>query len=198
MNINELPAVGSSLEGGFYAGLFQIGAEKFALIVAPKAEGQRNDIAWGEPGKKINAKSPIDGLANTNAMAAEGYELGKWARALTIAGFNDWYLPSRDELEICYRNLKPATEENFCGYRDGDNSNSIPPVDIYEEEIPAQTSVELFRDGNAEAFDERWYWTSTQYSAVYAYVQTFADGLQHDGHKVNGYRARAVRRLLVI
>ena len=198
MNINELPAVGSPLEGGFYAGLFQIGADKFALIVAPKAEGHREDIAWGKAGTKIEAKSPIDGLANTNVMAAQDYEIAKWACGLSIGGHSDWYLPSRDELEICYRNLKPTTDENYCGYRDGENSHSIPPTEIYEEETPAQTAIELFQDGNAEAFDARWYWSSTQHSSDYAYVQTFEDGYQYGARKVYTDRARAVRRLLVI
>jgi len=43
-----------------------------------------------------------------------------------------------------------------------------------------------------------WYWTSTQNSSDYAYVQFFEDGFQYGDPKVNTSRARAVRRLSVI
>ncbi|WP_044872002.1 DUF1566 domain-containing protein [Pseudomonas sp. LFM046] len=46
-------------------------------------------------------------------------------------------------------------------------------------------------------FAPRWYWSSTQYSPHYAWVQHFAGGYQNSGHKGSGYRARAVRRFKV-
>jgi len=39
-----------------------------------------------------------------------------------------------------------------------------------------------------------WYWTSTQYSAGYAWGQYFSHGGQHDSSKWDEARARAVRR----
>jgi hypothetical protein len=198
INQNEIPAIGTALAGGFYAGLYQFNGDKFALIVAPKAQGQTEDIHWGDDDKKIAANSPIDGHANTQALISAGFPLGQWALGLDINGYKDWYVPARDELEICYRNLKPTAQENYCSYRDGENNHSIPPMWLYEDETPTQTPATIFQDEQPEAFDPRWYWSSTQYSANDAFVQDFIDGGQYSGHKDNRRRARAVRRLLVI
>ncbi len=194
----DLPAIGAPLGGGYYAGLFLIGTEQFALVVSPKADGQHDDGPWGEAGTRIDADSCFDGLANTIAMAACDYKLGIWARGLNIAGHDDWYLPSRDELEICYRNLKPTTRENYCTFRDGDNASSIPPGYPYTEESPAQTTVEAFKEGGSEAFRETWYLSSTQSAAYGAFIQGFGGGTQTSDPKSIHTWGRAVRRILVI
>jgi hypothetical protein len=48
-------------------------------------------------------------------------------------------------------------------------------------------------------FQRDWYWTNTQHaeSDDYAWVQSFHGGNQNDGHKHDGLRARAVRRLVI-
>ena len=189
---------GTPYAGGFYAGRIRIDGQLFALIVAPKTEGEFNE-AWNGNTKSVeDAASYFDGRANTLAMAAAGSELAKNALRLQIGGHNDWHIPSRDELEICYRNLKPTTETNHC-YR-GDNPSSVPPGYIYTEHSPAQTQADVFKDGGAEAFDDDWYWTSTQGAADSdcAWMQDFAYGGQLTSHKSNECRARAVRRLLII
>lgn len=196
---SELPAIGTALAGGFYAGLFRNGDQLQALIVSPKAEGQIEDAEWGNYGNKIEgAASCFDGFTNTKDMAAAGSGLAKRILALRIADLDDWCLPSRDELEICYRNLKPTTDSNYCHYRDGDNASSVPAGYPYTKESPAQTSVAAFQQGGAEAFEPAWHWSSTQYSAHYAFVQHFGDGIQDGYAKDDDLFARAVRRLLVI
>lgn len=200
INKSELPAIGSPLLGGFYAGLFLLAGELQALIVAPKEIGQHNKVVWGEYGKSIAATSCIDGHINTRALEEAGNEAAIQIRAMAVAGNDEglWYIPSRDELEICYRNLKPTTTENYCSFRDGDNTSSVPVGELYTEESPAQTSVELFKSAAAEAFDAAWYWSSTQCSASYAYFQAFNDGSQLIDLKGTDFRVRAVRRLSVI
>ncbi|MDR3414191.1 MAG: DUF1566 domain-containing protein [Formivibrio sp.] len=199
INKTTLPAIGSVLSGGFFAGLFRNGDQLHALIVSPKAEGEFIDIAWGEYPQEVDgADSCFDGRSNTLAMAAAGSGLAKRILALRIADLDDWYLPSRDELEICYRNLKPTTEQNWCSFRDGDNASSVPVSYPYTKTSPAQTSVEAFQQGNAEAFEPRWHWSSTQYSAHCAFFQYFDTGHQCGNAKGNEYCARAVRRLSVI
>jgi hypothetical protein len=198
MQISQLPAIGAPLDGGFYAGLIRILDETFAIIVAPKATGERERSPWGEHGKKIEgASSVFDGRSNTIAMAEAGCELAQWALTLQIGAAADWYLPSRDELEIIYRNLKPTAEENYT-WRHGENVSAVPPTYAYTEEVPAQTSVAPFQDDGAEAFADTWYWSSSQYSATNAWFQNFDDGYQHYDGERNELRARAVRRLLVI
>jgi hypothetical protein len=191
-------AFGTILEGGFYAGRVRLTDGEYAIIVAPKAAGEHKATPWNKSLKSVaGAMSFFDGLANTKAMADAGSKVAQWALDLSIGGFKDWYVPSRDELELCYRNLKPGTEENWC-YR-GDNPSSVPPGYAYMPEVPAQTEVEVFRDGGTEAFTEEWYWSSTQFagSEVYAWFQVFGYGSQSNSREVNHYRVRAVRRVKI-
>lgn len=196
---SQLPTVaGSPFGGGFFAGHLLVAGVAYALIVAPRGEGEHEEAPWSESSKAVpGARSFFDGLANTDAMADAGSELAKWARNLRIAGNDDWYLPSRDELEILYRSFKPTDEENYC-WR-GDNPSSVPVGYAYSRDNPAQTSVEIFRAGGDEAFEEDWYWSSTQYAGdeASAWCQTFGNGIQGDGHKDTPLRARAVRRLKI-
>lgn len=200
MHIQDLEnvAFGTPLSGGFYAGQFQVGDELYALIVSPKQEGELEEAKWGEMGEVISeAKSCFDGLTNTRAMAESGSDLARWMMALEINGQSDWYLPSRDELEICYRNLKPTDQENFCTFRDGDNPSSSPVGYPYSSDSPAKTLSGGFQNGGEEAFAPRLYWASTQYSSYYAWGQGFDGGRQDCIDKANELRARAVRRVLI-
>ena len=199
MQLNEptLPAIGTAFQGGFFAGLINIAGQRHALIVAPRALGEHDDMRWIGRAKDIpGAKSYDDGLANTNAMADAGSELAKWARGLDIEGFTDWYLPSQDELEICYRNLKPTAEENWLYARSGINLSALPPTRPYTLDNPVQTPALAFQKGGDEAFEAAWYWSSTQHASdsAYAWGQTFDGGGQVYGHVNYPLRARAVRR----
>jgi len=188
---------GTPFGGGFYVGRFHVGTAEYALVVAPKAMGETKGI-WGEYGQDVpGARSCFDGLANTKAMAETGSELATWALGLDINGFRDWYLGSRDEVEMCYRALKPTTDENYCTFRDGDNASSIPVGYPYTEQEPAQTIAEAFRAGAAEAFDAVWHHSSTRCSRSSAYGQYFDDGSQRYYGKTSRARARAVRRILI-
>ncbi|WP_192985680.1 DUF1566 domain-containing protein [Pseudomonas sp. EggHat1] len=195
---NELPAIGSAFQGGFFAGLLNIDGQLHGLIVAPKAAGELEEARWGEYGNDIaGATSVYDGLANTQAMAEVGSDLAKWALELEIDSFTDWYLPSRDELEILYRQFKPTTETNYQYGRHGENSSAVPITQHYSAEAPAQTSHEAFQEGAEQAFEDAWYWSSTQYSPYNAWYQDFAGGSQLSHHKDSELRARAVRRFTV-
>jgi len=188
-------ALGSTFEGGFFAGLIHQADGLYALIVAPKAEGETSGI-WLETYTEIKgAASFFDGAANTVAMAEAGSPLAKWAQALDIAGFKDWYLPARDELEIIYRYLKPTTETNWC-YR-GDNPSSVPVGYPYTAQMPAQTETAIFQEGGEQAMEASLYWSSTQYSRYNAWLQDFVDGYANILSKDYEGKARAVRRFKV-
>ena len=192
-----LPAIGTQLEGGFFAGLFSLNGETFGLAVAPKAQGELEEATWDAYGNDLQAAISFnDGLANTQAMAESGSDLGVHMLGLEINGFADWYLPSRDELELLYRNLKPTTETNYI-WRHGDNPSSLPVGYPYTAHSPAQTTVSAFVEGGAEAFEDGWYWASTQFSPYYAWIQVFDDGHQVYHLKDLESRARAVRRFKV-
>ena len=201
MNNNEiLPIIGTSMGDGFCAGRIRLDdGQVFALIVAPKAEGQKAPSIWIPDYKEVpGALSFNDGLANTKAMAEAGSKLAKWALDLRIAG-HDWYIPSQDELELCYRNLKPTADQNYCSARSGTNLSAVPPTRPYTPASPAQTNAEPFRKDGDESFDSAWYWSSTQHAAYsgYAWSQTFDDGFQYYFSPNNKLRARAVRRFAI-
>ncbi|MDE2097801.1 MAG: DUF1566 domain-containing protein [Patescibacteria group bacterium] len=185
------------MDGGFYAGRILIDEQPYALIAAPKVEGDHDYHEWIHDLIDVHgALSYNDGLANTSAMAEAGSELAKWALGLRIAGHDDWYIPSVDESEIIYRNLKPSTQKNYCWARSGINMSAMPPTHPYTPEFPAQTLAEVFKAGGVEAFEEDWYWTSTRYVAGkdWAWYQHFYLGDQYYVNTDRELRARAVRR----
>lgn len=195
-----LPAINEPFAGGFYAGQIRIDGQLYALIVAAKDEGDHDDIAWNSASKSVGgALSYCDGLANTRAMAEAGSALAQWALDLRIGGHADWYIPSQDELEICYRAFKPTTETNWCYARSGINVAAAEPTRPYTPNFPLQTIHEEFREGGEQAFEAVWYWSSTQHASdsACAWSQYFDDGGQSGYHEISEFRARAVRRLII-
>lgn len=62
--------------------------------------------------------------------------------------------------------------------------------------LPARRELRLCWVNVPELFADAWYWSSTQFSPGYAWVQVFGVGGQHTALKVYEFRARAVRRVL--
>lgn len=154
-----MPAIGKEWpeQGGVFAGIMrgEDGKPDYYLIV-PANIANSPKLEWGGYGKEIDgANYKFDGLANTAALADGNHPAADWAKNLNINGHNDFYLPARRELSLCYANVP-------------------------------------------ELFEKEWHWSSTQHSARSACLQYFSDGNQDDGHKVNGYRVRAVRRVSII
>lgn len=192
----QLPEIGQPFQGGFFSGVTVEGGKRYANITA----GAAHELvgAWGEYGVKIEgADSFTDSRANTEAMAAAGSELAQKVMALDIGGFTDWAIPARDVQELQYRHLKPTSRENYCWNRDGDNPNSLPVGLLYTEESPAQTAIVAFREDSPEAFQARWYWSSSQRSAYNAFIMYFDDGIQGSYDKNVELRVRPVRRSLI-
>lgn len=190
-------AIGQPYGGGFFSGITQEDGKRYINITA--GAGHELKGKWGEYGQKIQgADSYTDSRANTEAMAASGSELAKAVLALTIGGYSDWGIPARDVQEPQYRHFKPTADENYCSWRDGDNPSSVPAGYPYTETSPGQTSVEAFREGGPEAFQDAWYWSSTQRSADTASIMHFGDGGQSLNVKYGELRARPVRRELII
>lgn len=158
---------GTPFAGGFYAGRFFIGADAYALIVAPKADGEIAELAWHDKRKAVaGANSYSDGAANTAAMAKAGSGLAQWATSLRIGGFDDWYMPSRLELLVAFGELKT--------------------LEAFQEDAA---------DGFADEW--YWSSTQYARYESYAWFQGFTNGHQYGGRKDNELRARAVRRLKI-
>ena len=204
--------IGQAWGGGYYAGVIKVGTTRYALIVAPKST-QTSGIAFKTTNDATaNTQSVNDGWTNTNSMNNASHPAAQYCRNMTAGGYTDWYLPSRDELELCYRNLKPTTQNNSVyaagaagsgnlGLANGTNPNSDPAGAAYTTTNPAQTTVTTFRSGGVEAFDtDVYYWTSTEYSSYtsHALVQNFTNGYQSSSDKTTtGNKVRAVRRAAI-
>ena len=194
VKLSSLPTIGSPFEGGFYGGFVRVADELFAISWAPKAFGETTG-RWLDSYDLVHGSDSCnDSVANTLAMAEAGSPIANWALGLLIDDHKDWVLPSRDVLELAYRHLKPGTYETACSFRDGDNPSSLPSGYPYTEATPiVRTSVAPFQKGASEAFEETWYWSSTQYSADTAWIQGFYPGYQGLLVKKDAGRARAVR-----
>ena len=167
------PAIGAAFEGGFYSGDIVVAGVRYALVVDPKAEGEKIGLQYKVKARDVfdGTDSEDDGLANTERINDVNHPAAQFCRGLQIGGFNDWYLPSRDELMRIWMALGP-------------NRKKTP---------------DLFKAGGRESFESRWYWASTepaQYSS-YAWVVDFYDGYQHTSLKSNNCGVRAVRRVKI-
>jgi hypothetical protein len=190
-----LPTIGTPMPGGFFAGATMLNGQRFAIITSKrsiKLKGAWHPEEIDVPG----AKSYNDGLANTLAMAEAGSDLAKLTLGLDIDGQIDFYIPSQDELELCYRAFKPTTEQNWCYARSGINLSAALPTYPYTPDFPVQTTLDAFKKGGEEAFEEDWYWSSTQHAAHsgYAWCQNFDHGSQDFSLKSSELRVRPVRR----
>jgi hypothetical protein len=195
---SELPALLEPLAGGFYMGQVQKDGQRLAIIKAPNSAGTFKGV-FGKPGvSNPGARSFVDGLANSDAIAAAGSKVAQEIRALRVGDSTEWHIPARDVAEVCYRNAKPTKEENWCTFRDGDNPSSVPPGYPYTKDSPAQCTNPLFQEGGAEAFEDVIYLTSTESSAGYAWCQYFDYGGQNGGRKVSERRAFAVRLVPIV
>jgi len=197
-------AIGAAYGGGFYAG--QIGVSGVAthyLIVAPKSSGQTTNNVWKNSSTATSgADSDIDGPQNTADIVADGnstvYPAAHFCNDLVIGGFSDWYMPAKNELDVCYYNLKPTTAANYTAGGSGINPNAVPVrASEFTSGDPAQTSATDFQTGGSEAFNSAVYWSSTEYSAANAKFIQFTNGDTWHYNKNYGMRVRGIRRVAV-
>jgi len=139
------------------------------LEVAP-ASTEWIDKEWGDNGTEIGGNAALtgigDGQAATDAivdhMEAESITgtAAQLCDALSYGGYDDWFLPSTNELNAIWDNLVD----------DGTGANS-----------------------GVGGFAGDFYWSSSEYSSIYACYQSFLSGSQHYNLKSLTRRVRAVR-----
>lgn len=114
INPAALPAVGQPLGGGFFAGRIFFDGAEHAVIDA----GREFEVAahwWQEEGPRPRirgATSRFDGMANTQAMAAEGSAIARKVLGMNIRGTWGWHIPSIEELQVLRCNLLQLPEWN--------------------------------------------------------------------------------------
>ena len=200
---SNVPVVGSALGGGYFAGQIDQSGTIYNLVIGPVASAQNSSIMYKNVNTNtVGATSNIDGPQNTVDIVADGnstvYPAGHFCNDLVIGGFSDWYMPARNELEVCYYNLKPTTTSNNTSA--GINANAVPArASNYTVGDPAQTSAAAFiTSTGAEAFTASTYWSSTEQNNTAAKLQSFSNGAQSYDYKYSALRVRAVRRIAVV
>ncbi|MGV5489326.1 hypothetical protein ACK1VC_02320 [Pseudomonas sp. XP2] len=117
INPAALPTVGQPLAGGFFAGRIFFDGAEHAVIDA----GRDFEIAahwWQEEGPRPRirgATSRFDGMANTQAMAAEGSVIARKVLGMNIRGTWGWHIPSIEELQVLRCNLLQLPEWGHDG-----------------------------------------------------------------------------------
>ena len=207
-SVTPLPVIGAAYQGGFFAGQINVSGTVYNLVVANKAAGQVYGKGWGPDGTTTGITSVIAGPTNSASLAALGstYEAATFCEGLTTGGYSDWYLPAKNELEVCYYFLKPGTQQNSTSY--GSNANAVSPEPISTNYTnsggaplsPTQTSATNFRTGaSGEEFGVTdGYWTSTEVNSTKAWLKIFSNGTESntDYKSTTSFNTRAVRRVL--
>jgi hypothetical protein len=115
------------------------------------------------------AQSPLNGLANTNAIVAQAGAGTSYAaglcKAYNVGGFTDWYLPASWELNQCYNAVMIVNEVlgNTNGFQFSISSGSL-------------------------------YWNSTEASLEFSGAQDFVSEYTTNYFKHSNFAVRAVRR----
>jgi hypothetical protein len=194
------PAIGEAFGGGFFAGQISTagnGIADYNLVIGPIASAESTLQYKINSSGDAGVSSVIDGLANSAAINDADHPCAQFCEGLTVGGFSDWYMPAKNELEVCYYNLKPTTTSNNTS--SGINANAVPArASNYTSGTPAQTSATAFiTSTGAQAFAASSYWSSTGSAYTFSSRQNFDTGLQNTYNKTNSLKVRAVRRVAV-
>ena len=187
--------IGQLVEGCMFVGLNRIGNQAYAILVAPRGTDTKLPQKTSY-GCTLGAQSVINGFANTQAMNNCKHPAAQYCASLTVNRQGDFYLPSSNELELCFRTLKPTNLSNFTYDLCGSNNSSIPTGNPYTAHLPG-TSIIVNTRFN---FTTAHYYTSTE-SSKYTdrgIFQDFSDGFQGQSIKVSVKNVRAVRRQLIV
>lgn len=96
-------AIGDNHQGGI---VFYLDGNGGGLIAAPS---NQSNAEWGCAGQFIGTSSAVGtGAANTTAIVSGCSDTPIAARIcadLTLGGYDNWFLPSKDELNLMYSNI---------------------------------------------------------------------------------------------
>jgi hypothetical protein len=157
--------------GGFVFYVTDGGLHGLEAAPVDQSEGS----AWGCDGDNVAGAGDTDigtGAQNTDAIVSFGCNGGSpatlAATGYELNGYSDWFLPSKDELNMMYHELAD-TDNNYTNSGVGDA-------------------------GNPGGFASSYYWSSSQYSGSgLAWNQYFDGGSQFGNVKYGTFRVRAVR-----
>jgi hypothetical protein len=221
---------GTTLGGGYYAGQILDGSTVYNIIVAPITSGSLNgqsvtnlayktassgDTPSATVQNSVYGGTTTDLLKNSTShpafknfindpsgpnAGAFNLSTGGAGGGSGIGGYNDWYIPAKNELEILYYNFKPTTQSNYT--LSGANPDAVPPRGSnYTASNPLQTTVAIFQTGGSQSLNQTGYWSSTEDSGnvgqaiVQVFVSGTGPGRQLGQTKTNTSTVRAIRRI---
>ena len=123
--------LGQKFGGGYIFFIDETG--EHGLIAAPNDVG--GPMRWGGAHRKMEATNYSDGRSNTEKIAAQYGDASAAGKcdALIIDGYDDWYLPAIEELELLYRNRssvpsldrigKTRVRYDYCSSTEYTNAN---------------------------------------------------------------------------
>ena len=164
--------IGQQIEGCTFTGFNRIEHHVYAIIVAPRSTEKLVQLKTSlctPPG----SQSTINGLSNTCSLNTTEHPAAYYCSNLVVDDITDWYLPSKNEIELCYRYLKPTSVLNYSHIPERidrltitaanrPNTSSIPTGIQYTACSPGQTILLPFINGSEESFKDKWYWSSTE------------------------------------
>ncbi|MGY8868063.1 MAG: Lcl domain-containing protein, partial [Methylophagaceae bacterium] len=169
---NQL-TIGDNYQGGI---VFYLDGNGGGLIAASSDQRDLSQprAQWGCDGTSISGADGTgigSGNQNTidilNGCSTTGTAADICAN-LTLGGFSDWFLPSRDEINLIWQNLADSDGN-------GVNTGQSDP-------------------NNIGGFDNSYYWSSTESDNNNAWVQSFINGSWGGGNsKASSHKVRAVR-----
>ena len=114
------PQVGDFYQGGI---IFYLDGNGGGLIAA---DSDQFSAQWGCYEQSIGGTSSAvgTGAANTTAIVSgcsEAFIAGWFCADLTLGGYTDWFLPSKDELNLMYDNIGPGDELGLGNVGDFDD-----------------------------------------------------------------------------
>ena len=118
---NQVATVGQYFQGGIIAYILKSGDNGYdpaiphGLIVAPSNISINGNLQfeWGCQGTSVTTSTDLgSGQANTTAIVNSCSQYSSFAAKLcddlVLNGFNDWYLPSKDEMQKIFTNYSQA------------------------------------------------------------------------------------------
>jgi hypothetical protein len=193
--------IGEEYGGGYFAGYMRADGQRYALVVAKKAEGEYPaSVRLLATGVGSAGASVWNGRANTEEMyALTSSSLPsaiKFCYELTAGGYSDWALPAWQQADLLYRAFKPGTTANYT-QADSANTYADPSASAYTSSSPSLTPLVNFKAGGSEGFlIDTDYWTSTVVGTLTRRLFTtgaiVAGGVPADTHY-----ARAVRMVKI-